>query len=147
MEIVTLDGSGLDEVKSLWEQLNQHHQQVSTYFKAHFAGLTFEKRKLQLLKKDKLKIFLASDNTGKIGYCVASINNDIGEIDSLYVRSDKRNQKTATQMVLQALEWLKENGCSNTAVHIAEGNEESLGFYSKFGFAPRFIVMQQQEEH
>ena len=43
-----------------------------------------------------------------------------------------------------ALKWLEEQNCDTIRVYIAEGNENVLGFYRKFGFAERFVVMQKK---
>ena len=45
------DQALLDQIKLLWEELNEHHCQHSPNFKEHYNQMTFEKRKSDLLKK------------------------------------------------------------------------------------------------
>ncbi len=46
-------------------------------------------------------------------------------------------------MMSLALQWLEGQKCETIKVSIAEGNENVLDFYRRFGFAERFIVMQK----
>jgi diamine N-acetyltransferase len=81
----------LDEIKPLWEALNEHHRQHSQNFKKHYSEMTFEKRKPDLLTKVariKMRVDLAVDAaTGQnVGYCVSSFDKEkTGEIESIFV--------------------------------------------------------------
>ena len=58
------DETLLDQIKPLWEALNEHHLQHSSNFKEHYDRMTFEKRKTDLLKKaalGKMRVDLATD--------------------------------------------------------------------------------------
>jgi hypothetical protein len=41
----------LDDIQPLWEQLNQHHEEISPHFSKEFRDCKFEGRKFKLLKK------------------------------------------------------------------------------------------------
>ena len=41
-----------------------------------------------------------------------------------------------------AMSWLSSLECSQVNVYVAEGNEEAIPFYEKFGFKKRFHVLQ-----
>jgi ribosomal protein S18 acetylase RimI-like enzyme len=143
MNIFTLNKDELYRIKDLWQELNQHHHNVSTYFKKHFAGFTFEQRIGALIKKEKLIVFAASENNHYIGYCIATKDQEIGEIDSIYIKDAFRGKDVGKQLMTKALSWLDEQGCKTIKVAIAEGNERALDFYRQFGFSERLIMMQK----
>ena len=41
-----------------------------------------------------------------------------------------------------AMSWLSDLDCSQISIYVAEGNEEAIPFYEKFGFKKRFHVLQ-----
>ena len=54
-----------------------------------------------------------------------------------------RGKGVGDKLISHALKWLKAQKCESIKVSIAEGNENVLGFYRKFGFAERLVVMQK----
>ena len=85
------DESRLDEIKVLWEHLNQCMNERSTHFKQHFTAMTFAKRKMELSKKAScgvMRVDLAvEESCGEIvGYIVSSINSEkVGCVESIFV--------------------------------------------------------------
>ena len=142
IKIQELHRDNLPQIKPLWQELNAHHGARTTHFKNHFATFTFEQRIEKLLSKDNLIIYLAQDNEVSIGYCIATAAQDQGEIDSLYIQQSYRGQKIGEQLMTKALDWLNAQGCKEIRIYIAAGNESVLDFYRQFGFAERFVVMQ-----
>lgn len=142
MHIKTVAGDEIACIKSLWEKLNAHHLTRSNYFKGHFSTFTFERRLRNLQKHELLSAFVAEDDGENIGYCLATVDGSAGEIESLFVDEKHRGKKIGEQLVSVAMGWLKEHKCEIIRVSIAEGNEDVLDFYRKFGFAERLIVMQ-----
>ncbi len=143
MKVRTITTKQIHEIKDLWQELNAHHVLKSTVFKDHFLNFTFKKRMEGLKKRERLIGFVAEEKGKKIGYCIATVHNSIGEIDSLYVRSRYRGKGVGEQLMSLALEWIKQQACGTTTLSVAEGNEEVLGFYRRFGFSERLIVMQK----
>ncbi|HAG08945.1 MAG TPA: GNAT family N-acetyltransferase [Desulfotomaculum sp.] len=141
IKVVTKDH--IDGIKPLWENLNAHHLSRSTYFKDHFSTLTFEKRMDDLSKRGRFIGFIVEDNDQNLGYCIATVDGPIGEIDSIFVDEPHRGKGVGEKLMSLALEWLEGQKCETVRVSIAEGNENVLGFYRRFGFAERFIVMQK----
>ncbi len=144
MKIIKLEKENLMDIKPLWKELNTLHGKLASNFKEHFDSFTFKSRKNILEKKEKLSIFVASNNGIYIGYCIASIEKEKGEIDSLFIQKEYRNKNIGNQLMKNALEWLSLKGCPVINIHVAEGNELSLGFYEKFGFKKRFTTLQKQ---
>ncbi len=143
MKIKTITRDEINSIRTLWEKLNAHHLLRSTHFKDHFSKFTFENRMESLEKRDCLIGYVAEDNGESIGYCIATVNGRMGEIDSIFVDERHRGKGVGEELMSLALKWLEEQECETIKVSIAEGNENVLGFYRRFGFAERFIVMQK----
>jgi diamine N-acetyltransferase len=144
IRIVQMDFSRINEIRNLWEALNSHHLKNSTYFTDHFSRFTFETRVESLSKKDKLVFFVALRDEEKLGYAVVSINEGVGEVDSLFVIEAYRSMKLGHVLFLKALDWLAGSDCSRIHVAIAEGNEIAMAFYERYGFRKRMTVMEKQ---
>lgn len=141
----TGDESCLSDIRELWEELNQLHLEKSPDFKPHYRALTFQSRRESLLakaEKGKLSTIIAYHNEMRIGYCVSSIVDDAGEIDSIYVKADYRKRLVGTMLMESSLNWLEENGVTSISVAVSVGNEEVFGFYAKYGFKPRLTILQ-----
>ncbi len=143
MKIKPITRDEISSIKTLWENLNAHHLSRSTQFKDHYSKFTFEKRMGDLKKRDRLIAYVAEDNGKNVGYCIATIDGLIGEIDSLFVNESHRGKGVGKKLISLALEWLEGQECESIKVSIAEGNENVLEFYRRFGFAERLIVMQK----
>jgi len=141
MEIVELDRSRLPEIEALWKELNAHHAQRSSNFKQYFDTLTFQDRLKQLLYKEKLSLFVSSDADVYVGYCIVTAERNKGEVDSIYVKASRRGQRIGHELMGRAMEWLSKQDCSEIDIYVAEGNEQALSFYEKYGFRKRFTVM------
>jgi ribosomal protein S18 acetylase RimI-like enzyme len=139
----------LDEIKPLWEALNEHHCQRSTYFKQHYRGMTFEKRKADLLKKaagGELRVDLAIEEASgqNVGYCVSSLNREkTGEIESILVDAAYRGLGIGDALIKKALAWMEQKGAVEKIVEVGVGNGQAFGFYARYGFLPRKTVLKQ----
>ena len=142
IKIQQLNREELPKIKPLWQELNTHHGELSTHFKKHFTSYTFEKRIAKLVGKEQLAIFIAQDNDVSVGYCIATAEQDNGEVDSLYIKQTYRGQKIGEKLMAQSLDWLKAQGCTQIHIVVAAGNKSVLDFYRQFGFEERFVVMQ-----
>ncbi len=142
MSIVELSSNQLNEIESLWVELNSLHGELSVDFKNHFALATFSKRIEKLNVKDELVVFSSKIDGEAIGYCIASIENGRGELDSLYVKPNHRGRNIGKDLVTSAMTWFEKQNCAEIDIQVAQGNEAVLSFYEKFGFKKRFHVLQ-----
>ena len=145
INLVHGDISNLDDIKELWEELNQHHLDKSRDFKQFYREFTFSSRKETLINRaenGKLLVLIAWQNYSKVGYCVASVVDDVGEIDSIFVKSDYRNSRIGNTLMEESLNWIKSWKAKKVIVKVSAGNEEVFRFYSKYGFAPRLTELQ-----
>jgi diamine N-acetyltransferase len=139
----------IDEIEPLWRELNKQHLNMSPYFKEYYKALTFEDRKKAILQRaigGEVKVDLAKDDSSNlIGYCVSSINSvQTGEIDSIFVCPDFRDEGIGATLMERALEWLKRKGSKKNIVSVAVGNEKAYVFYEQFGFYPRRTLLEQK---
>lgn len=138
----------IDKIKPLWEKIKIHHYERATVFKADFEKVTFSERKRKIsMGKKEVRIIVAQDgNTSQIvGYCLSSISqDDVGEVDSLYIEEKFRRLGIGKELMRRTLEWFNENGIQEIIIALALGNEEALPFYEQFGFAPRTYILKQK---
>ncbi len=151
LEFVNGSRELLDLVQPLWEKLNKHHETSSTYFSDKFRNLKFEVRKNKFINDEnlKVKIDLIKDKEKAIyiGYCISTIDKDlIGEIDSLFVEEEYRKYGLGDKLMNKSLEWLNSNQVKTKIIGVAEGNENALGFYKKYGFYRRRVILEQINE-
>jgi ribosomal protein S18 acetylase RimI-like enzyme len=85
------------------------------------------------------------ENEFCIGYCIATINDSIGEIDSIFVESGFRKYGLGSSLVENSIQWLKTNNCKKIMVGVASGHESVFEFYQKFDFYPRMTYLQLKE--
>lgn len=138
----------LPTVKPLWEKLNHHHKDKSTNFKCRYENFTFEQRVKRLSVDDTLKtnIDLIMDNSRNqyIGYCISTVNRDsVGEVDSLYLNSDYRGYGLGDELMERAIKWIDSNEVKSIIIGVAEGNEEVLKFYERYGFYKRTTILER----
>jgi diamine N-acetyltransferase len=148
--ITYITGSGelLDLVDPLWMKLNEHHRERSLYFAERFAKFTFQMRRKSLtsqLNRKMLRVDIAQYGESGIGYCLSTIVNTdrgkTGEIESLYVEPNHREQGIGERFMRMALDWMDENGVGRRQLGVAYGNEETFKFYQKFGFYPKVTIL------
>ena len=137
-------------IKPLWEELNKHHESISTYFSEAFSEFTFEIRKSTLLMKSMnghlfTDIAIDAESHMEIGYCISTINSELkGEVESIYIKPEHRKSGVGSLLMTRALNWFDSNGVTEKNVVVAYGNEQAHSFYSKFGFYPRTTVLRQK---
>jgi len=151
MTIVYITGGAelLDAVGPLWEKLNAHHAARSPHFAEQYAVRTFAERKADLFKRPKSTLFrveLARDTEPDhdIGYCVSLVTEDAGVLESIFIEAEYRGQGIGDTLMRHALDWMNSHNVSMKRVVVAVGNEAAFGFYARYGFQPRHIVLQQQ---
>lgn len=146
------DENLLDDIKELWEALNDHHKEKSLHFKEFYNKFSFDTRKADLIKQAQnrhMQVAVAFDDEVQIcaGYCISSVDNDhTGEIDSIFVLPSYRGFGIGEQLMQKGLQWMDEMGAEKIVVNVAAGNEQAFGFYEKYGFYPRRTMLEQIKE-
>jgi diamine N-acetyltransferase len=118
-------------------------------FKEYYCGMSFEKRKADLLKKaarGEMRVVLAVDEESgrKVAYCVSSLNEEkTGEIESIFVNDVYRGLEIGDSLMKTALSWMDRKGAMAKIVEVGAGNEQAFDFYARYGFLPRKTVLKQ----
>jgi len=134
-------------IEKLWEQLRVCIISRNKMFSGQMRKVRFHDRKNDLLEKNTdrlIRIFFAVDTLSgdDIGYCYCSVApGSYGEIESIFVCDEARNRGIGTTLMVHALTWMKEEGCTDIRVHVTVGNEDVLPFYQKFGLHPRQYIL------
>lgn len=105
----------LDDIKELWEALNEHHKEKSLHFKEFYNMFSFDTRKADLIKQAQnkhMQVIIAFDDEVQIcGYCISSVDKDnTGEIDSIFVLQSYRGFGIGEQLMQKGLQWMGEMG-------------------------------------
>ncbi len=145
MELVEIPTERIDDIEPLWRELNAYHLEKSHFFKEYFFTFTFQERCKKLLARDQLKIFAAWEQHELVGYCLASVYNKAGEIDSIYIKPHVRGKSLGMKLMGAALSWLSGIGCTQITISVVEGNEEAIPFYEKFGFKVKSHMLQRND--
>ncbi len=147
LQIEEIKKEQLHLIKQLWIQLNDIHKQDSTHFKDNYNNLTFEERSLKFSEIDskKIKIDVLIIETQYVGYCISTINDNGGELDSLFIDPGYRKNGEGHKLVERSISWLKNNNCPKIQVSVAEGHESVFSFYKKFGFYPKITQLVLKE--
>lgn len=134
-------------IKHLWEKLSEMHLNDSRYFKEHYKTFTFEKRceKFNGIAEGNIRIEIIEVDNYTAGYCISTIEKEIGEIDSLFIEEQYRKYGFGSKLVQNSINWLKSNNCKKIMVAVAEGHESVLKFYEKHDFFPRMTYLQIKE--
>jgi len=129
----------IELMKPLWELLNSIHLDKSINFKRKYEEFTFDKRIQSIYEKSqkgkiKLDMLLNSDNGIYIGYCLSSIEDNAGEIESIYVGSQYRKYGLGDKLMKSTLSWFKSNAITNIKINVVYANDEAVPFYERYGF-------------
>jgi diamine N-acetyltransferase len=145
MEYSIIDLKEIIIIKELWGKLNLHHLERSPDFNEHYTHQTFESRFAKIMKMPGgcVRVEAAYDDSGKpVGYCVCSMENGAGELDSIYIKPPFRKKGVGFILARNGIEWMKEKGCDPIIVTVAGGNEDVFPFYEELGFRVRKTVLQ-----
>ncbi|MBI4267264.1 MAG: GNAT family N-acetyltransferase, partial [Chloroflexi bacterium] len=71
--------------------------------------------------------------------------NGKGCLESIFVESDYRGNDIGDTLMAKAIEWMNSKKVQTITLDVGVGNEEVLSFYSRYGFYPRTIVLQQKK--
>jgi ribosomal protein S18 acetylase RimI-like enzyme len=143
MRDITFDS--IHMIKELWELNRIYHQETSEHFGALYEGICFDGRmqKFKGLKEDDYKITLYEEGDQVVAYCISTITDGCGEVDSIHVKASMRGNGIGEKLVQKHLEWLIESNCKSIGVTVSQENAATIGFYKKLGFLPNTLYMQQ----
>lgn len=133
-------------IRELWEKNRLYHENTSEHFKESYHFINFDERMkaFDLNDKETLKITVAKKNDKYIGYCISTIINDVGELQSLHIDESFRGNGAGMQLVTKHIEWLKEKHCKTIGVTVSQENHNTIMFYKRLGFFPNTLYMEMK---
>ncbi|MHB1392982.1 MAG: GNAT family N-acetyltransferase [Clostridia bacterium] len=146
IELFDVSFDEVEVIKDLWEKNRLYHEKGSEHFKELYRSISFDQRikAFCALNEDTLKITVAKSNDEYIGYCISTITDGRGEIESLHIDETYRGNGIGKQLVMRHLDWLNGKKCEVIGVTVSQENESTIGFYKKLGFYPNTLYMQQK---
>jgi diamine N-acetyltransferase len=138
----------VDRIEPLWWQLRQHHADLTTIWRTSVLDSSFETRRSQLQAKSaqEILVVLATMGDNDIGYCVSTIDNEVGTVNSIFVADDYRRKGVGHAMMLRTMDWFKEKTVKTIVVDIIDGNDAAQAFYATYGFHRRAVRLQKTNE-
>ncbi|NLF87976.1 GNAT family N-acetyltransferase [Candidatus Bathyarchaeota archaeon] len=143
------DESEIDQIRPLWEGLNRLMGERTIHFKGHFAAMTWEKRRSELLSKAgcgmlRIDITIDESSGAAVGYIVSSLSDaKLGTVESIFVSEAYRGLGIGESLMTRALTWMDEKGAAEKVLEVTVGNEQVYSFYGRFGFMPRQTLLKQ----
>ena len=143
------DANDISMIENLWNKLNSLHSGLSPFFPDEYRNKAFNERKNELLEKAGngiLKIFIAMnmDNGNMAGYCVCSINDSIGEIDSIFIEEEYRGYKIGDEFMKKSDEFFSLNLVKKQVLSVYAGNENVIRFYNKHDYYQKYIILEKK---
>ena len=131
----------LERIETLWTELRKHHADLSPYWRTSLMAQPFTRRRAALLEKSRggMLVQLATLLHEDVGYCVTTVDNSVGELDSIFVISAYRHGGIGHLMMTRAMEWLTEKAVTSIVVDVLTGNKAAQAFYARYGFQPRTV--------
>ena len=138
----------VDRIEPFWWQLRQYHADLPTIWRSSLLEVSFEARRSQLLANaaQELLVVLASTGGEDVGYCLGTIDKEVGQVNSIFVADTHRRQGVGHAMMLRTMDWFKEKSVTTIVVDILVGNDEVQAFYASYGFHPRSVRLQKTNE-
>jgi ribosomal protein S18 acetylase RimI-like enzyme len=147
IEIVDIQKEKIHRIRNLWEKLNKMHYEDSIYFEDQYEAFSFTERIEPLIKinEEDIKISIINNMNSIQGYCISSIDNQKGEIDSIYIDEDLRGRGLGKELINNHIKWMKERGCSKIKVAVSFGHDSVIDFYHKLGFYERLVYYELKD--
>ncbi len=146
IEMFDISYGEVEVIKDLWEKNRLYHENTSEHFKDLYRCMNFEERikAFSVFSEEAIKITVAKSNDGYVGYCISTITDGKGELQSIHVVRAERGNGIGKQLVIKHIDWMKEHNCQVIGVTVSQENESTIAFYRNLGFFPNTLYMQQK---
>lgn len=134
----------LDTIRDMWSKLTRDAARHSEHFHDYFHEKSWDERRSELLNKASrgpFNVDLAMSGSKELGFCISSVMDGAGEVESLFVEECSRGRRVGEMLLQRSVRWMKDNGARTMAVFTVYGNDDVLGFYVKQGFRPISIML------
>ncbi|WP_432401056.1 GNAT family N-acetyltransferase [Wukongibacter sp. M2B1] len=146
-EIFDISYDEVEVIKNLWEKNRQYHENTSEYFKESYRYINFDNRikAFSIFNRDRLKITVVKDKGKYVGYCISTIVDGKGELESLHVDQNSRGEGIGQKLVTKHIEWMRDKNCKVIGVTVSQENKPTINFYKKFDLYPNTLYMQLRD--
>ncbi len=136
----------LNSIEAMWLKLKAFHiDQFPTWSESLQSG-NFQDRQAglrEIADSGAILVEIAHNKDHHIGFCVTTITNEgVGEIASLFVEQEARQQGLGTSFVDRSLRWLHDHKVETIVVDVMAGNTTALHMYQQAGFQSRVQHLQ-----
>ncbi|GAB7087719.1 GNAT family N-acetyltransferase [Marinifilum fragile] len=146
IDYIDIEPQEISLIKEVWICNKEFHEEIDENFTSQYASLDFETRMNAIVESGKnLKISIAKKNNRICAYCISSIENCKGEIESLHVLESERGNGIGKKLTQMHLEWLKSKKCKEIGLYVASCNENTIAFYKELGLLPNLTYMQLKD--
>ena len=137
----------------MWTAITRFHEPFDPLFQIREDAEGELNQLLRTLARDPDAVILVYDENGDLqGLCIARVDHSPpimqetsrGEITDLGVREDARRRGIGTQLVDEALAWVRAAGVHRVEVHVAKGNRVGQAFWRARGFGDLMDVLQKR---
>ena len=144
-DIIEIKKDNINLIKDLWEKNRIFHQNKTSNFSYQYSNLDFDERMNNIFNSKNIKYYKISAIINKsniVGYCLSIIQGSSGELCTLFVDEQHRNNGLGHLLVDKHLDWLKDNKCESIFVNVLVENESTIRFYESLGFKQNIINME-----
>jgi ribosomal protein S18 acetylase RimI-like enzyme len=143
----------LDRVAALWTAITNHHRSLDRVFEMRPDADGELAELLRAIARDPNAAIFVYEEAGDLpGMCIVRIDQsppimvevERAEITDLGVRADARRRGIATQLVDEALRWVRESGIDRVEVQVAVGNQAGQAFWRARGFGDLMDVLHKR---
>ena len=110
-DIIEIEKDNINLIKDLWEKNRIFHQNKTSNFSYQYSNLNFDERMNNIFNSKNIKYYKISAIINKnniIGYCLSIIQGSLGELCTLFVDEQHRNNGLGHLLVDKHLNWLKD---------------------------------------
>ena len=137
-----IDFDEIELIYELWNENAEHHRLTSEYFKSNSSKVLFQDRVEDWKKCKEIKTTIIENENINIGYCISSINNKYGNIESIFIKENMRKKGIGKKVILEHIKWMKSNECKRINVATSYGNKDAIEFYKKLNILPKKIIFE-----
>lgn len=81
------------------------------------------------------RLIVAERGGGLVGFAVAKVIGDVGEVESVAVAAAARRNGVGRALCEAVIEWCRDERAGTVELEVRAGNDDAIGLYRKLGFA------------
>jgi len=139
---IDIDFTDIECLHECWNQNAEYHRNKSEFFREVSSNVLFQDRIEAWKNRSKIKITNIELESELIGYCISSINDNCGYIESIFIKESKRGKGFGRNVINKHIEWMKSDECERINVATVYGNEDAICFYKKLNIFPKKIIFE-----